>query len=148
LKFWDSSALAALALRQLATEQVDAILGHDRETVVWWGSRVECASALARAVRSGEVDERRQLQVRRTLAMLWLRSREVEPAEELRDRAMRLLDLHPLRTADALQLAAALDWCGERTAGAGFVCLDQRLRAAAMREGFDVYPLAEEVNEP
>ncbi len=79
--------------------------------------------------------------------MLWRRIQEVSPAEELRDRATRLLDLHPLSAADALQLAAALDWCGERTLGAGFVCLDQRLRAAAMLEGFDVYPFAEEVHE-
>lgn len=134
-------------MRQPATEQVDPILSRDRETVVWWGSRVECASALARAVRSGEIDQRRQLQARRTLAMLWQRSREVEPSDGLRDRAARLLDVHQLRAADALQLAAALDWCEESTAGAGFVCLDQRLRAAATREGFDVYPLAEEVHE-
>jgi predicted nucleic acid-binding protein len=79
--------------------------------------------------------------------VLWPRFQQVSPAEELRDRAIRLLDLHPLSAADALQLAAALDWCGEHTAGAGFVCLDQRLRAAAMREGFDVYPLAAEVHE-
>jgi predicted nucleic acid-binding protein len=98
-------------------------------------------------VRSGEVNERRRQQARRTLAMLWRRSKEVEPSDELRDRAARLLDLHPLRAADALQLAAALDWCEERTGGAGFVCLDQRLRAAATREGFNVYPFAEEVHE-
>lgn len=79
--------------------------------------------------------------------MLWRRLQEVSPASELRDRAVRLLDLHPLSAADALQLAAALDWCEERTTGAGFVCLDQRLRAAAMREGFDVYPPAEEIHE-
>jgi predicted nucleic acid-binding protein len=98
-------------------------------------------------VRSGEIDQRLQQRARRTLAIFWQRSTEVEPTDELRDRAARLLDLHPLRAADALQLAAALDWCEERTTGAGFVCLDERLRAAATREGFDVYPLAEEVHE-
>ena len=55
-------------------------------------------------------------------------------------RAMRLLTAHPLRPGDALQLAAALSWCGEKPAGAGFVCLDQRLREAAQREGFEVLP--------
>ena len=99
-------------------------------------------------MRSGEIDQRLQQQARRTLAIFWQRSKEVDPSNQLRDRAARLLDLHPLRAADALQLAAALDWCEERTAGAGFVCLDQRLRAAATREGFDVYPFAKEVNEP
>ena len=49
---------------------------------------------------------------------------------------MRLLLSHPFRAADALQLASALVWCREQTAGAGFVSLDNRLRAAATREGF------------
>lgn len=65
---------------------------------------------------------------------------EVRPSDEVRARAMRLLSIHPLRAADALQLAAALVWCRERTAGAGFVCLDGRLREAAGREGFEVLP--------
>jgi len=65
----------------------------------------------------------------------------------VRARAARLLSLHPLRAADALQLAAALVWCRERTAEAPFVCLDDRLRLAAAREGFRVLPYAEEVHE-
>lgn len=146
--FWDSSALAALALRQPATVQVLPILRQDPEVVIWWAARVECASALARAVRRGEVDQRFQHHVRRRLAALWRRCMEVEPAEGLRERAIRLLGLHALSAADALQLAAALDWCGEQTTGAGFVCLDERLRSAALREGFDVLPWTGEVNEP
>jgi uncharacterized protein len=137
-----------LALLQPPTEQVVPILRRDPEAVVWWGSRVECASALARALRGGEIDERRQRDARRRLAAIWRRFLEVQPGPELRERAMRLLNLHPLRAADALQLAAALDWCDEHTAGAGFVCLDRRLGAAAAREGFEVLPRPEEVHEP
>jgi predicted nucleic acid-binding protein len=124
------------------------ILRRDPEAVVWWGSRVECASALARMSRGGEIAERLQHDVRRRLAALWRRFLEVQPGAELRERAVRLLNLHPLRAADALQLAAALEWCGEETSDAGFVCLDGRLRAAAAREGFDVHPFPEEVSEP
>jgi hypothetical protein len=47
---------------------------------------------------------------------------------------------HPLRAADALQLAAALVWCDEAPQGTAFVCLDDRLRDAARREGFAVLP--------
>jgi predicted nucleic acid-binding protein len=116
--------------------------------VIWWGARVECASALARAVRRGETDESLQHLVRRRLSALWRLCVEVEPAGELRERAIRLLNLHALSAADSLQLAAAIDWCEERTTGAGFVCLDQRLRSAALREGFDVVPWPEEIHEP
>jgi len=48
--------------------------------------------------------------------------------------------VHSLRAADALQLAAALIWTEETTAGAEFVCLDQNLREAALKEGFTVLP--------
>ena len=64
----------------------------------------------------------------------------VSPSDELRRRAARLLAVHPLRAADALQLAAALLWCEEQPHGEGFVSLDARLREAAGKEGFAVLP--------
>ncbi len=49
---------------------------------------------------------------------------------------MALLARHPLRAADAGQLAAAV-MARERTGGSlEFVSLDRRLAAAAEREGF------------
>jgi predicted nucleic acid-binding protein len=47
---------------------------------------------------------------------------------------------HPLRAADALQLAAALIWCEEQPHGETFVSLDDRLRGAASKEGFTLAP--------
>jgi predicted nucleic acid-binding protein len=128
--------------------RVASILRDDPDMVVWWSSRVECASAVARLIRAGKLDPHSQYRARQRLAELWLRALDVEPTSELRERAIRLVNLHPLRAADALQLAAALDWYEERSAGAGFVCLDERLRGAAMLEGFDVLPLSEEIHEP
>jgi hypothetical protein len=57
----------------------------------------------------------------------------------LREAAGRALAVHPLRAADALQLAAALVW-SDGAIGESFVCLDAALRDAARREGFDVRP--------
>jgi uncharacterized protein len=65
---------------------------------------------------------------------------EVTPSEDVRERAERLLGVHALRAADALQLAAALIWARERPARLEFVCLDGRLRGIAWREGFAVLP--------
>jgi hypothetical protein len=48
--------------------------------------------------------------------------------------------VHPVRAADALQLGAALLWRGEPGRAAEFVCLDERLRDAASREGFALKP--------
>ena len=62
----------------------------------------------------------------------------VLPGEELAATALRLLASHPLRAADALQLAAALVWARGRPAGHELVSLDERLRTAATLEGFTV----------
>jgi hypothetical protein len=48
--------------------------------------------------------------------------------------------MHPLRAADALQLAAALIWVEEQPHGESFVSLDPRLRDSAAREGFTLVP--------
>ena len=63
---------------------------------------------------------------------------EVLPTSELRARAMRLLRVHPLRAADALQLAAALAASSENPAALPILTSDERLRDAARKEGFDV----------
>ena len=70
---------------------------------------------------------------------------EIQPTDEVRIRAERLLFLHSLRTADALQLAAALHWCGDDPRAAELVSQDKRLRTAARREGFTVLPNLEEL---
>jgi hypothetical protein len=51
---------------------------------------------------------------------------------------MPLLRLHPLRAGESLQLAAALVAAGHDPATLEMVCLDERLTAAARREGFTV----------
>ena len=137
MRFWDSSALVALCLAQPASKAARAALTTDPDLVVWWGSAVECASAIARLHReelltvSGESAARALLD---TLRRTWF---EVQPGDSVRAQAMRLVRLHPLRAADALQLAAAIEWAGSPASG-GFVTFDERLRRAAEREGFDV----------
>ncbi|TCJ16468.1 hypothetical protein E0L93_10140 [Rubrobacter taiwanensis] len=59
----------------------------------------------------------------------------MQPTNRLRSLAERLLAVHPLCAADALQLAAALRWCENNPAGREFVCLDDRLREAATKGG-------------
>lgn len=140
MRFWDTSAWVPLLLNEPATAKVEAILEEDPDPIVWWGTAIECTSALTAAARDGRVTAEEHQIALAVLRALRDFAFEVEPTEEVRSRAMRLLSVHPLRSADALQLAAALVWCRERTAGAGFVCLDGRLREAAGREGFEVLP--------
>jgi hypothetical protein len=63
-----------------------------------------------------------------------------DPARHRTRTSAPLLAGHELSGADSLQLAAALIWAGDSPAGRTFVCLDNKLRAAAQREGFLILP--------
>lgn len=132
-------------MRERATRKVEPFLRRDPEVVLWWGTALECMGVLARQEELSEADMAR---ARAVVEHLRACSFEVQPTEEVRSRAMRALSAHRLSTAAALQLAAALVWCGERPQGVSFVCLDEGLRHAAAVEGFLVVPYAEEVHEP
>ncbi len=138
MKFWDASAVVPLLLSEPVTRDVVALLERDPVVLVWWGTPVECTSAVARREREGAlapVDAARALDRLRTVAAGW---QEVLPADAVRSIAQRLLRVHPLRAADSLQLAAAIVASEHEPASLEFVCLDERLNEAAGREGFPV----------
>ena len=140
MRFWDASAIVPLCCTQEATAIVERLGRADATFVVWWGSPVECVSAFARLCRAGGLtaDELAStIGVLRVLRDAWT---EVMPGDPVRERAERLLRTHPLRAADALQLAAALVWASDQPAGNIVVTLDERLRTAAIQEGFAVEP--------
>lgn len=140
MRFWDTSALVPLFVRQPHTPFARAALVEDPETVLWWGTGVEYESALQRLLREAVLDAGEIATAREAFSPLRDGAVEVGPSEEVRSRAVRLLGEHPLRAADAFQLAAALTWVGDRASGDGFVSFDDRLRKAARSEGFEVLP--------
>jgi len=138
--FWDSSAVVPLLLPDVRSTEIATLLRSDAEPALWWVSPVECQSALYRRHREGVLPPAALAQALERLKALMADVDVVAPAPPLRERAGRLLAGHPLRAADALQLAAALVWCNESPQGDAFVCLDERLAEAARREGFTVLP--------
>jgi predicted nucleic acid-binding protein len=138
--FWDSSALVPLLVAESRSETLTALLAEDREMTVWWATPLECQSALQRRYREQALTHDVVTVATERLRALVEHADSVAPTDEVRRRAGRLVATHPLRAADALQLAAALIWCEEQPHGEGFVCLDTRLREAATREGFTVRP--------
>lgn len=140
MKFWDTSAVVSLCVNEPRSLTVKSVLVKDPSIVVWWATRTECVSAFVRQSREGglpETDARQARQVLETLAAAWI---EVQPTEPVRTTAERLLAVHPLRAADAFQLAAALHWCQRQTKDTVVVSFDTRLREAAYREGFALLP--------
>ena len=134
--FWDASALVPLCVRQGITPRV-ASLYDSYQVVVWWATPVEVAGALARLVRTGEInssDRANARQVAVALADEWL---VIQPSDSLRARASQLVDRYDLRAGDALQLAAALEWCENDPQDKVFLAADKKLREAALLSGFD-----------
>ena len=148
LRFWDSSALLPLAVREPFSADVETLLERDPEMAFWWGAIPECIGGLAEAKRCERLTDAGFEKARSLIDQLRVRAFEIQPSEEVRARALRILTVHPLRADRALQLAAALVWCREHTHRVSFVSLDEPLRLAAAREGFRVLPYAGEVHEP
>jgi len=140
MKFWDSSAIIPLCMKEKTSEAIKGLMKDDEDIVVWWTTRIECLSALSRRQREGVLPSADEAKARTVLSALAATWSEVQPTETVRLRAERLLSIHPLRAADALQLASALIWAQETPRGLDFVCLDQNLREAALKEGFSVLP--------
>ena len=103
---------------------------------VWWSTPVEIISGLARLVRMGEIGPDEFLagkHLAQTIATTWV---PIRPSPKIAAQACSLLELHPLSAADALQLAAALEWCEDKPKGSVFLSFDKRLREAAGLAGF------------
>ena len=73
---------------------------------VWWATEVECASAIVRLERDEALDDTAATQAFHRLRQLAQTSHEVDAGDPIREAAVRFLRMHPLRAADALQLAA------------------------------------------
>ena len=138
MRFWDSSALVPLVFDEPASEAMRRLAGEDEDTVIWAFTSVELLSALARLDRSSQGLDDLLGGVRRDALDLVRRCRPVTLMDAVRQRAERLVSVHALSAADALQLAAALVVSREQPETLEFVTLDKVLARAARLEGFAV----------
>lgn len=138
MRFWDSSALIPLLVGQPTSSRVDDWLADDAAIAIWTLTPVELSSALQRLLREGSLTEALADATERRMLELVQSCHLVVSIEHVKSQARRLLRLHALRAADALQLAAAVEWASGRPQGRTLHTLDDRLAAAARREGFDV----------
>jgi predicted nucleic acid-binding protein len=121
-------------VREAGTASVQALLRRAPRAAARL-SEVEVASAVCRRSREGLLSpvEREELlvAVREDLASFVV----VELSPEVVARARRLLTVHPLRSADAIQLASALVLADASGEPVTFVAFDAALCRAATSEG-------------
>lgn len=141
MRYWDSSAIVPLLAIENESTRLRELHREDSAIATWWGSPVECVSALARLERDDGLTHdafRDAVKRLRKLVTTWT---EVLPSEEVREQAIRLLRVHPLRATDATQLAAAIVASDFQPGALEFISLDQRQRDAAEKEGFELLAL-------
>jgi len=144
VRFWDSAAVVPLTISESSTQALQQRAMDDPVMCVWWGTEVECVSALCRLEREGALTDGAidaALERLDHLAEAW---NEVQPTSTVRGAARRLLRVHSLRAADSLQLAAAVIASEGLPSSLAVVTLDERLATAARREGFVVEALDRE----
>jgi uncharacterized protein len=140
MNFWDSSAIVPLIVAEENSDYCLGVLSGDPEMLIWCLSRVEVVSALCRRVRETGLSENEFRRAKEQLNTVLDSAYEVTAVEKVRSRALRLLDVHPLRATDACQLAAVLVGTREDPERLPILCFDQRLANAAIKEGFIVNP--------
>ena len=137
--FADTSALAKRYIPEIGSAWVqswiDPASGH--VTIISALATVEFISFLARRQREGNVSAADFNRLRNDFVFHARQQyRVIAPGADVLAQAQRLVNLHPLRTLDAIQLASA--WAAGQAIGALpiFVSADQRLLSAAASEGF------------
>ena len=138
MNFWDTSAIVPLLVREADTTLREGQLKSADGVTVWWATRVECVSALCRRERESALPSAAFQSAMARLEAIRLQWLVVSPSKVILSRAERLLRIHPLRAADAMQLAAALLAVREEPDGASFHTADTQLAAAAEKENFTI----------
>ena len=131
LLYWDASAILSLLFNDVHATLAKRQFRRTGKHLLSSLARAECASVIARAVRSGEMavalGERAIESIARTP---WLALADGPAPATLRVLARR----YPLRGADLWHLALALD-LGESLPGVRLLTFDSVLGAAAGAEG-------------
>lgn len=101
-------------------------------------TEVELVSAFARRRREGSIDDEELEALLSTSSEELASLVTVQMSRSVLEWARSLLVRHPLRAADAIQLASCLYLQDRSLKSVGFVAFDQRLREAAVREGLEL----------
>lgn len=140
MKFWDASAVVPLIVREEKTEYCVKKFRSDEDVLVWTLSKIEVLSALCRRFRENSLNEGAFELAKDRMNDFFDMVFEVVSISKVKERALRLLQVHPLKSADALQLAAVLVSTEEDPSRLPIICFEERLSRAARCEGFIVNP--------
>jgi predicted nucleic acid-binding protein len=131
--FLDSSALAKRYVREPGSDRVDEILLAASSLGVSMISVTEIVSALYRRRRERKLSPSQYLKAKRAFFEDVADANLINVTEATVERAVRLLEQWPLRSADSLQVASAAEWAADL-----FVSADRQQCSAARAFGLQV----------
>ena len=136
--YFDTSALLKFYIQEEGSKVVASLMQNiesDRISILDI-TLLESRSAVRRRAREGNMSER---EASRVIDRIYKDGASVYLVQPLNpsvtEEAIRVLDTHPLRTLDALQLAGCLIIGRNMSEQLTFVCADTRLNSAARLEG-------------
>ena len=135
----ESSAVLAWLLGEEAGHRVRELLRRARSVTASDLTLLECDRVLIRTVTLGEIDEATAADRRALLSAASVHWHVWRVSSEIIDRARRPFPGEPVRTLDAIHLAAAL---AVRSAvpGVELLSLDDRIRRSGEELGFRLQP--------
>jgi len=137
MRYFDASALVKRYVREKGSVKVRRLLSSDVAATSRL-SAVEIASALVRRSREGAFSQAARDRALAALDADMTALLVVELTAGVVTRARGLLERHPLRASDAIQLASCLYLREALEEDAELVVFDARLAAAARLEGVTV----------
>jgi predicted nucleic acid-binding protein len=132
--------LIPLLVEQPVTREATSWRATDGDLAIWTLATLEITSSLWRLQRDGALTTREVREAEARADELVKRATEVVDLPAVKELGRRMLRVHPLRAADAMQLAAAMTWAEGHPSGLVLHTFDRRLGLAAEREGFVVVP--------
>jgi predicted nucleic acid-binding protein len=136
----DTSALVKKYIQEAGSEQVIAFF--DQHPLIGTAvlTQAEVASAMAKALRSGWVDESSVLTAWHDFLSHWPAYVRLPVSAGIVEHAAAIAQQHGLRAYDAIHLASALAWEDVIGDEVVFVCYNLNLSKVAGQEGLQVWP--------
>jgi len=136
----DASALVKRYVQESGSDEVVTLTAEAVAVGTSLISRAEVSAALARAVRSGVVDENGGRRAQRRFTREWPHLARVSVTEALVGRAETLAWEYGLRGYDAVQLASAFMWRDGLGQDVLMATFDRELWEASSQAGFNTWP--------
>jgi predicted nucleic acid-binding protein len=128
--FFDSSAFAKRYVEEPGSQVVDSLCQEATEVALSVLCVPEIISALNRRAREGLLTDREYTEVKQSLSQDIRDAVIVNLVPQVVSTCTKILEASPVRAADALQIACALEWETEM-----FVSGDKRQISAARKAG-------------